>query len=369
MLACPAHMDAMPRPIFRTSLVSQVADRLREDLAAGRWRTWLPSERALVRELAVGRNTIRRALAELVRAKVLRVETGRGYRIEATLWRRRRGTRGAGIVGLIVPQPLGNLRPGLVQWIDLLREQLAETGERLLLHVESACYSRKPDNALRRLVERDPAACWVAVLSTEPMQRWLLEHRLPVVIAGSNFPGIDLPSVDSDYRAIGRHAAGTLFRRGHRRLGLMLNRIQSAGDRETVVGFAEAVRELGRGAVATLRHTGVTRAEVVQVLESLLVESEAPTGLVIANPHCYLAASSYLLTRRRGAPVALISRDDDPFLNFVSPAPARYHFDPQVFGRAIGKLVRQTLDGETLASRSVRLMSDLVHGESVLEAE
>jgi LacI family transcriptional regulator len=358
----------MPRPVFRTSLVSQVADRLQEDLAAGRWRTWLPSERALVRELAVGRNTIRLALAELVRARTLRVATGRGYRI-VTPPRRRRGKRGAGIVGLIVPQPLGNLRPGLVQWIDLLREQLAETGERLSLHVEPAGYRRAPDAVLRRLVERHPAACWVPVLSSEPMQRWLLEHGLPVVIAGSNYPEIDLPSVDLDYRAIGRHAAGVLFRRGHRRLGLLLKRSLSAGDRETTEGFIEAVRELGERATATVRPIEETRAGVARVLEAMLAETEPPTGLVVANPHCYLAAASHLPTRRRGAPVALISRDDDPFLNFVTPAPARYRFDPLAYARAIGTLVRHTLDGETPAPRTVRLMSELVPGESVCEAK
>jgi len=59
-------------------------------------------------------------------------------------------------------------------------------------------------------------------------------------MAGGAHPGIPLSSVDMDHRALGRHAAGVLARRGCRRAVLFLGPTRQMGDAECEAGLAEA---------------------------------------------------------------------------------------------------------------------------------
>jgi len=76
-------------------------------------------------------------------------------------------------------------------------------------HAET-CYSKRPERALERLVLRDPADCWLIRLSTLPKQQWFEEHDVPALLAGTAYPGVNLPYVDIDQGAVSRHAAGLL---------------------------------------------------------------------------------------------------------------------------------------------------------------
>lgn len=350
----------------RQSLVAQTASCLRDGIAAGRWRDWLPAERTLARELSVGRNTLRRALAALEGAKLLRPEPGRGHRVTGRP-RRPRGVTAA-TVGLLIPHAFGQLRPTTIEWIDRLREQLADQGTRLQVHAAPSCYARRPAAALARICDRQPAECWIPVLSTEPMQEWFATHSRPCVVAGSNFPGIELPSVDLDHAATARHAAGVLIARGHRRIALLLKAVYSAGDLRTAEGFLTAARSASRPAEAVIIHTGESREEAIKPLANLRNRG-GPTGLLVANPHRLLAIAGWLAAQPdRGAGVALLSRDDDPFLRFLKPRPPRYRFDPAAFARAIGASVGQVLADGAPARRHVRLLAEFDAGDGVVVA-
>ena len=57
-------MEPPARP-RRVLLAEQVAQNIEQEIAAGRWREWLPSERTLQRVLNVSRQTVRAALERL----------------------------------------------------------------------------------------------------------------------------------------------------------------------------------------------------------------------------------------------------------------------------------------------------------------
>ena len=71
-------MDRIPQKV---SLVDQVVDVITREIADGSWDDWLPGERVLCETLHVSRNTLRAALAELTRRRVVRPERPRGTRI------------------------------------------------------------------------------------------------------------------------------------------------------------------------------------------------------------------------------------------------------------------------------------------------
>ena len=70
-------MSNLPR---RVSLVAQTQEILRDMILRGTWERWLPGELELTRRLRVSRITLRAALQELERAKL--VKAGQGKRRE-----------------------------------------------------------------------------------------------------------------------------------------------------------------------------------------------------------------------------------------------------------------------------------------------
>jgi DNA-binding transcriptional MocR family regulator len=111
----------------RTSLVAQTVKILREAIESGQWPQYLPGEFELTRLLHVSRVTLRAALAELERRKLIR--GGQGRRREV-IRKRRSQTPGSArkSVVLLSPVPLHQLPASTVFWMDKLREHLDSAG-------------------------------------------------------------------------------------------------------------------------------------------------------------------------------------------------------------------------------------------------
>lgn len=252
------------RPILqRASLAGQAAQMLRGNLASGMWTDHLPGERVLSERFGVSRSTLRTALELLRREGWLEVGHGRPTRI---LKSSQRPAARRTNVALLTPVPLRAMPPFMLYYLDELRDELAATGCSLEAHVTHTCYSTRPAQALESLVRRSPAAAWMLYLSTGPMQRWFQEQALPCLVAGSCVPGVKHPSVDVDYRATCRHAAGWLLARKRRRIALVLPDVGYAGDVESERGFHEAFvhTHAKQTAAFVLRHDG-TPAHIAAV--------------------------------------------------------------------------------------------------------
>lgn len=352
----------------RSSLVAQTLDAMREGLKTGLWRDHLPGERDLSERFQVSRPTVRAALAQLEREGWLELTQGQRRRILAKPralspgpWRR--------VIGLLSPLTLAEMPPFVLCWMDLLRTHLARDAFELDLHVSPACFAAhsNPSGALGAMVARAPAAAWVLLRSTERMQRWFLERRWPCVLAGSCAPGVILPSVDVDQRAIGRHAASVLWRKQHRRVALLLTE-GSSGDAETETGFRETFQHPngGQGEVRVFRHDG-TREDVTRRLDQALRGPDPATAVVVARTAHLLTVITTLLRRGVRVPedVAVIARDDDQFLDHVSPQVARYRVSPEIFARRLGRTVLRLVETGLADAKPVRLMPQFFPGETV----
>ncbi|MYS86386.1 FadR/GntR family transcriptional regulator [Embleya scabrispora] len=73
-------------PLRRSPLVGQAAERLRDQIAAGRWPVGakLPGEVALGKELGIGRSTVREAIRALAGAGLVESRQGAGVFVIAT---------------------------------------------------------------------------------------------------------------------------------------------------------------------------------------------------------------------------------------------------------------------------------------------
>lgn len=357
-----------PTPRHFTSLTAQVAAALREEIDRGVWSEWLPGERTLTETLQVSRKTLRKALAQLQREGRVEAVHGQGNRIAAPTSTAPPGVPGESIVALLTPDPLERMRPYTSLWVNHLKTLLIEKGARLRTLDGRKFFTQHPAKALEKLRAQYPAACWLLANSTEASQRWFAGHAIPCVVAGSCHPGIDLPQADLDHYALCRHAAGMLLGAGHRRVALLNERSGRAGDVESEAGFIAGVRESPHGDALPLvihhEHSPVSLGKAVQ---RLLEMPNPPTALLLSNGASYLTVTSVLAQRGLRVPrdVSVVSRDDEPFFEFLVPPPTRYAASPHAFAKKLLKPLLQLLAGEAVVPRSTRILPAYAKGGSL----
>jgi DNA-binding LacI/PurR family transcriptional regulator len=350
----------------RHSLASQTADILREGISQGLWRDKLPGERILCEKYQISRNTLRTALEQLHRDKLIQPVHGSGNLIlakpeKSTSQRRSRD------VGLLSPEPMERLRPTQTLWIDELRAMLSERGCQLHVFHGRQYFRADPGPALQRLIAENPHGCWILTLSNAAIQGWFAKNAVPCVVAGSVHAGLDLPYRDLDHRALCRHAAGVLLGLGHRKLALVIAKSQLAGDLESEAGFVEGVRKSSQAGAEALvcQHDGSVSG-INRTLRRLLEQRMPVSAILVANAYHYLTVVSRLAQMGRRVPqdVSVISRDDDLFLSYMEPAPSRYAAHAQVLARSLLRPVLELLDGELVAQRGTRMVPEFIPGES-----
>jgi len=355
-------LPAIPR---RPSLIEHAAKMLRDGLIQGTWEVKFPSERELGVQLQVSRPTVRAALVILEREGWFKSEPGK--RREIILPPPKPRPNVSKTIALLSPLPLSELVPFAHIWTDKLREFLTKAGYDLQLHMGRHWWrSAHPQSELAALTEQKPAAAWVLFSGTERIQRWFAESPLPCVISGSAHTGIQLPSVDLDHRATCRHAAGQLVSAGHQRMVFLRQGPSNAGDSESERGFFEAFRTKPGTNALVAEHDG-TPAGILKKVDSLLKAPARPTGFLVTHAMPALLVASELIRRGINIPkdASIVCRDTDLFLEYFSPAIARYQVDPQLHARRLGRLVLQYASGGAPKTRTVRLMPKFHPAESI----
>ena len=354
-------MNRLPQ---KTSLVTQTAAVIREEIEAGRWKKWLPGEHELCSQLHVSRTTVRSALGELARQQIIKSHQGR--RREITLRKAPEPKGKSNRVVLLMPDPMQGMlfRAYLV---DRLREHLAKEGYLLETHVSRNPFRARSAQALEELATMLQPAGWVLMGSTELLQRWFSERGLPCVIAGTRYHGVQVSSVDVNYTAVCRHAVGQFVSRGHRQLVLLNPDHGAAGELVTELEFQKATAELkGRGVEGTVvRHDG-TPQNICARLDGLMSRKQRPTAFLISRARHALTVFCYLTQIGFRVPqdVAIISRDHETFLEDIIPTMARYYNKPSSFAARLSKTVAEMVHG-THRVVDHRIMPQFIPGETL----
>jgi len=339
-----SHGNSDKRLPVRLSLRSEVTAILRDGIISGRWTDKLPGERFLAIELNVSRPTIGLALKTLESEGIVRCSTGKKRKIVRSASRTRTFKKP---VVILSPVPLESMEQHTSLWVDALRQTLAKQDTELLVHVKRRICDRGTNKLLEHMTVERPAACWILVLSTREVQQWFVNSRLPAVVAGSCFEKIPLHSADVDFQAIGRHAAGTLLSRGHETICLVNRLPIHAGDKLTELGFCEAFQRRPTDTLPPLivHHDG-TPAGIRAAMERVVKQKPPPSAYFVTGGSHVISVVSLLARSGQvlGKHYALISRDDDSFLNYMLPPISYYSRNYLRYAKAVGSLVNKTLE-------------------------
>ncbi|MBL9215697.1 MAG: substrate-binding domain-containing protein [Opitutaceae bacterium] len=350
----------------RVTLVGQVATALRESIRAGEWTGRLPAERELAQKLRVSRMTLRAGVRILAQEKLIRVAQGRRAEIigRSRPGARRRRER---TVGLLSPDPILHWADDHGLYWDRYRNYMQEAGYRVSFHSGRRLFAENSAKALEALVAEANQEAWVLLWSNPTVQRWFAQRGIPAIVSGSCHPGVNLPALSPDYRALCRHAVGRLLALGHRRIVYLTMPTKAAGDRASEQGFEE---ELAKGAPPERPKAIVYTEETADAMRAAAARAfrgaNPPTALITGRSTITLGVMTHLMNEGIRIPrdVSLISRDDGAHLAYVLPSVARYRFNLDVYARRLARMTLKLHAGE-LASQQHFVLPDFIAGDSI----
>ncbi|BCX46166.1 GntR family transcriptional regulator [Haloferula helveola] len=350
----------------RGSLVAECVRVMQLRIEAGEWPQHLPGERRLAELLQVGRDTVRLTLSEL--------EAGGWIEPAAAGCRRKIGgdrkSEEAGRserlrIGMLSPFRLERLSQPMLLEVDHIRRALAEKGGSFEVIAPGWFESKQPSKRIADFIASERRSAWILHRSSLPVQRWFAEQRIPCLVRGTPHEGITLPFLDVDWKATARHAAGILWRLGHRKVGILSPPDQLRGVDAALRGLRELTDDGFE--VVEFVEDGTT-AGVEKVFRRAMGLKVRPTAMVTNRPR--QAATLLSCAARVGLRVpedlSLVSLAREPFLEHLVPEITGYRSDPASVAKQVVRRLEQIVAGNVAPGGDPWLMPEVVKGASVV---
>ena len=352
----------------RGNLVADCVRVMHLRIASGAWARLLPGERRLAETLQVGRDTIRLAVQQLERDGVLGMaEAGSRRRIVGALAVERGGKTRHLKIGLLAHRRLEQLPQPLLLEIDRIRDALANKNGSLEVFAPGWYEQRNPVKRLEALVAEERCSAWMLLRSSAAVQEWFSKSGTPCLIRGYPHPGTDLPHLDVDWHATARHAAGRLWRMGHRRVVVL-------SPAEPLKGVEAAVRgvlELGEpGFEASVMVEDGSTAGVIRILGRVLRLQPGPTAIIATRARQAATALTWLASQGVKVPenLSLVTLAWEPFLDHLVPEISGYRIDPEAVAKLVVRRLERLATGDSNPGGNAWISPVTVKGASMAAA-
>lgn len=357
-------MTGAPMP-SRSSLVMECVRVMELRIASGEWEQVLPGERRLAEMLQVGRDTIRLTLKHLERDGVLAaVDSANRRRILMTPKVAVEPDSRTLKIGMLSHRKLERLPHPMLLEIDRIRDALATKGGALEVYAPSWYEQRNPAKRLETLIAEEHCSAWILLRSTAAVQSWFMNRHIPALIRGYPHPGIDLPHLDIDWYATARHAAGQLWRMGHRRI-LVARPLEALKGTEAAIN---GMQDLGEPElqVSVVVEDGTTNG-LKRVLAQAMQVENPPTAMIAIRPRQVATMLTWLASRRIRVPqnFSLISLAWEPFLDHLVPEISSYRVDPDALAKQVVRRIERLTTGESNPGGNLWITPKMTKGASV----
>lgn len=352
----------------RASVSDQAAAALRESILQGAWGELLPGEHELARRLSVSRPTVRAALARLAEDGFITIKKGCRTRLRPT--RRKTVFTAPPTVCLVVPSSRESLgfsgHPVLME----MRARFAEQGVGWEEIFDRTLGGRHPESRLASMVSGRRHVCWLLLGASATIQRWFADAGVPTLVLGSCHAGVELPSVDVNYYAIGWHAAGCLAKHGHRRVALVLPHQPLAGDLACLRGVSEYIHRREKQISVVEIAAGPSRAGLLATLDHVLRSSNAATAIFCIHVEHLLMVLVHLLRTGRKVPgeVSVICRETSTSVDLGLPEITRYRSPAAKQARLAVRIAQSMLSGHQVTRTPNLILPAFVPGETLARA-
>lgn len=349
----------------RASIADQATVALRDSIRQGAWGDLLPGEHELARRLSISRPTVRAALARLADDGIVTIK--KGCRTRLCPKGRRNLASAPPTVCLVVPTSRDSLgysgHPVLME----MRAQFAVQGIGWEEVFDRSLGGRHPESRLVNIVNGRRHVCWLLVGASATMQRWFAQARVPTLVLGSCHAGVELPSVDVDYYAIGWHAAGCLAKYGHQRFALVLPQRPLAGDLACLRGVAEYINQRDKAITAIPVTSGSSRSGLLAKVDGLLKHPQPITGILCIHVQHVLMVLVHLLQSGRKVPrdVSLLCRETHSALDLGLPEITRYRSPAVKQAHHAVRIAQSMLAGHPMTNTPNLIMPAFVPGTTL----
>jgi DNA-binding transcriptional ArsR family regulator len=353
--------------VTRGSLAARAAAVLRDAIRTGELGDPLPGEHELARRLDISRPSVGAALATLAAEGLIHVRKGCRSRLAVHAQRRRPPLPAS--VCIVLP----SLADEMYQKQDTIRLELrARFASRGIKWHEVAyprLFGKWPEKHLPDLLASRPHTCWILRMAPEKTQRVFADARMPALIIGTCYPGIQLPSVDADFDAVGFHAASTILARGHTRIGLILPPEPRAGDEACRLGFRRRIEQASPQPELTEIHAPEEPGRFRTRLDPVLGARRRPTVLFTMRQPLTLVTMMHVLGSGLRVPqdISLVSRDSHPLFEAAIPELTRYEGATSALANRIVRITANLLAGRQVAGRPSLVTPVFVPGATLAD--
>lgn len=361
----PNQAPATPWRFSRFKVADQAAVALREAIRIGELGDPLPGEHQLARQLGISRPSVRAALSQLAKEGLVIIK--KGHRSRLTSRRKVRTPSIQPAVCFICPGSPESLyfqdHPVLTE----MNGEFARSGVRSEVVFEARLGGPHPEARLEQIAATRPHVCWILFGAPAPVQRWFARRTLPTLVVGSCAAGVELPSADTDYGAVGWHAAGVLVKHGHQRIALVLPNKLLPGDAATRAGFMRYIEQRTRDVHVTDWTGPMELARRRASLGRLLTGADRPTALLSARPALTFAILLHApgVGLRIPGDLSILSRDTHPFFDWTVPELSRYSSTASKVARSAVRIASRLLAGQNVPARPSLITPTFVPGSTL----
>lgn len=337
--------------------------------------TRIPPERELQKLYGISRNTVRKAIGDLVDAGYLFSEVGRGTFVNArSSWDTRNRAPKSKNIGLIITDVRHDFGKKVARGAE---DYLHARGYSLVLCQDDGSIARARryvrmllDNDARGVIF-DPVACGDYAQENGDILRTFDENGIPTVLVDRSIPRIDRSLVHTNNTEITGQAVEYLFSMGHSRILVVRCPGVIMDERYEGVLRTCSERDLRAENLQTidLSLTNVLEKDVRQLVDRI--------SHIASEPSAVLSLSEYLgqITYRALARLNKRIPQDVSFLTFDHPEDSSFEEGKIAFvqqpvirmGESAAKILIDLIENGADSTHLVNLKSKLVSGRSVIQ--